>query len=340
MGRQVWVRRLRWAVAAAAAVGLGLLLWARSLLLPVFAGADAPTQVFAVARGATLGAVARALEDAGLVRSERAVRWYARFDGVANGVKAGEYELSPDLSTQQVLERITSGRVLAYPVVLPEGIRMTEIAQRLAEQDLCDPREFLAAAQNAELVAALGIEGGTLEGYLFPETYRIPRGLPAEEIARSMVLQFQKVWREIGPLAEELGMSTAEVVTLASIVEKETAAAEERPLIAAVFLNRLRRGMRLETDPAVIYGIADFDGNLRRVHLEDTGNPYNTYQFKGLPPGPIASPGADALRAVVEPAQSDYLYFVSRNDGTHEFSRTYREHVNAVNRYQLRRASR
>jgi UPF0755 protein len=127
------------------------------------------------------------------------------------------------------------------------------------------------------------------------------------------------------------------VVTLASIVEKETGAAEERPLIASVFANRLARGMRLESDPTTIYGISGFDGNLRRVHLNDPTNPYNTYQIAGLPPGPIASPGGDALRAVVEPAESDYLFFVSRGDGTHVFSRTYREHVNAVNRFQLRR---
>jgi UPF0755 protein len=125
-------------------------------------------------------------------------------------------------------------------------------------------------------------------------------------------------------------------VTLASIVEKETAVPEERPLIAAVFRNRLRRQMRLETDPTVIYGIEDFDGNLRRIHLEDETNPYNTYRIPGLPPGPIASPGGDALRAVVRPAESDYLFFVSRGDGTHQFSRTYREHVGAVDRFQRR----
>jgi UPF0755 protein len=132
----------------------------------------------------------------------------------------------------------------------------------------------------------------------------------------------------------------AKTVTLASIVEKETGAPAERPLIAAVFLNRLRRGMRLETDPSVIYGIADFDGNLRRAHLEDESNPYNTYRIAGLPPGPIANPGRDALVAVVRPAPSDYLYFVSRNDGTHQFSRTFEEHAAAVTRYQRLRARR
>ena len=149
-----------------------------------------------------------------------------------------------------------------------------------------------------------------------------------------MVEHFLSVWRPIEPVARERGLSMHEVVVLASLIEKETGAPEERPLIAAVFLNRLGRGMRLETDPAVIYGIAGFDGNLRRVHLQDESNPYNTYQHAGLPPGPIANPGAAALRAVVEPAGEDYLYFVARKDGTHQFSRTYGEHVRAVNRFQ------
>ena len=158
-------------------------------------------------------------------------------------------------------------------------------------------------------------------------------------MARILVEHFQDAWRELAPKAESAGLAMRETVILASIVEKETGAPEERPLIAGVFLNRLGRGMRLETDPSVIYGIADFDGNLTRAHLEDESNPYNTYRIPGLPPGPIANPGAEALRAVVEPAETEYLFFVSRNDGTHVFSRSYREHANAVNRYQ-RRSSR
>jgi UPF0755 protein len=150
------------------------------------------------------------------------------------------------------------------------------------------------------------------------------------------VKQFEETWHRIEPHTRDHGLSRHEIVTLASIVEKETSAPEERPLIAAVFLNRMKRGMRLETDPTVIYGIEDFDGNLRRRDLNDASNPYNTYRIAGLPPGPIASPGAHALRAVLEPAETDYLYFVSRNDGTHHFSRSYREHANAVNRYQKR----
>jgi UPF0755 protein len=154
------------------------------------------------------------------------------------------------------------------------------------------------------------------------------------DLARAMVEQFRRAWGEIAPLARERGLPMRDVVILASLIEKETGAPQERPLIASVFLNRLRIGMRLETDPSVIYGIPDFDGNLRRRDLENAGNPYNTYRISGLPPGPIANPGAASLRAAVEPAETDYLYFVSRNDGSHTFSKSYAEHLAAVNRYQ------
>jgi UPF0755 protein len=194
--------------------------------------------------------------------------------------------------------------------------------------------------RDAAFIRELGLPGPTLEGYLFPETYRFPRRPDPREVARAMVDQFFAAWNPLAAAASKRGLSMHEVVTLASIVEKETGAPQERPLIASVFANRLARRMRLESDPTVIYGIAGFDGNLRRRDLDDVHNPYNTYQIKGLPPGPIASPGAAALRAVVEPADSAYLYFVSQNDGSHVFSRTYREHLKAVDRYQRRRASR
>jgi UPF0755 protein len=305
----------------------------------VVGNAEATEQSFMVRRGATMGKVARELEAVGLIRSATAIEWLARANGIAGELRAGEYALSGSLSSRQILDHLTKGRVVTYRVGLPEGIRASEIAQRLSQAQLADADAFLEAVADAELAKELGVEGETLEGYLYPETYRFSRGLDPREIAATMVDQFLRVWKDIAPLAEERGMSMREVVTLASIVEKETGAPEERPVIAAVFLNRLDRGMRLETDPAVIYGIEDFDGNIKKKHLLDPSNPYNTYRHSGLPPGPIASPGADALRAVVEPAQSDYLFFVSMNDGTHKFSRTYREHANAVNRYQKRRRS-
>ncbi len=330
----------------ALAGGLGVLLVAaivasvavQRALAPA-AESDAPV-LFAVARGETLSSIAHNLEARGLVRDARSVIWLARWRSLAGELRAGEYLISPAQDPGEILARIAAGEVETYEVVLPEGLTARQIGERLEAAQLVVAEDFDKVVRDPAVVAKLGVEGPTLEGYLFPETYRLPRGLSAEEVAHILVSQFRETWLEIAPAAREQELSMLEVVTLASIVEKETGAANERPLIAAVFRNRLRKGMRLETDPTVIYGIPDFDGNLRRRDLENRDNPYNTYKIRGLPPGPIASPGANALRAVVEPADADYLYFVSRNDGTHKFSRTYREHVVAVNtfkRHQRRR---
>jgi UPF0755 protein len=312
--------------------------WYTSALEPVAsAGSDVS---FQVADGVTLGPVARELESRGLVRDAFVFRLHARRVGKDNALRTGEYDLSPAMSSQKILSRLTSGNVRTHAVSIPEGFRLTQIAERLAEAELVDPEAFLAVARDPEVAASLGVEGETLEGYLFPETYRLAKGLEAREVAEALVSEFLRVWRSIEPTATEQGLTMREVTTLASIVEKETGAPEERPLIAAVFLTRMAKGMRLETDPTVIYGIADFDGNLRRVHLEDETNPYNTYRIPGLPPGPIASPGEAALRAIIEPADSPYIFFVARGDGTHKFSVTYREHEAAVDEFQRRRRRR
>ena len=313
----------------------GALLLAQAALEPVAPG-SIQTSIFTVAPGEPVGGVATRLKRDGLLKSALAFRLLARWRDLERDLQVGEFELSPALAPGEILDRIVSGRVVTYQVVIPEGFNLAQIADRLAEAKVVDRDEFLAIARSPETAKVLRVEGEGLEGYLFPETYRIPRGLPARAVARTLVEEFHRVWEEIAPLAQARDFSMQETVTLASIVEKETGAPEERPLIASVFWNRLERSMRLETDPTVIYGIADFDGNIRRRHLEDRTNPYNTYLVPGLPPGPIASPGRAALRAVVEPAESDFLFFVSRNDGTHVFSQTYRDHVRAVDRYQRR----
>lgn len=333
---------LRWLSALLAVVLLGAWIgidYALGLLEPA---AQEPRQtLFVVERGASLGSVTRRLEAAGLIRSALAAELAARFDGIEGRLQVGEYELSPHESARRILEIITTGRVVTYAVTVPEGSRAVEIAQRLEDAGLVDAAAFLDVVRDPEFVRSLAIDGDSLEGYLYPDTYHLPRNLGPEELARIMVRQFETVWRdEIEELARRRGLTRSEVVTLASIVEKETAAPEERPLIAAVFLNRLKKRMRLETDPTVIYGIPNFDGNLRKRDLLDASNPYNTYRIAGLPPGPIASPGVEALRAVVSPSETDDLYFVSRNDGTHFFSSNYREHTNAVNRFQKRRRRR
>jgi peptidoglycan lytic transglycosylase G len=330
--RRAWIVSLALLGAAALLVGLAL-----HRLAPV--ADDAPEVIFAVERGDSLSAIAGRLERQGLVRDARAVSWLARLRGMASQLRAGEYRLSPASSAAQILEQIAAGRVATYALVVPEGFTAAQIGGRLAAAGLVDAEAFARAVRDPELAAKLGVPAANLEGYLFPETYRLPRGLDAAEIARIMVEQFQHAWRELEPLAAARDLDMHSVVTLASIVEKETGAPEERPLIASVFANRLARNMRLESDPTVIYGIPEFNGNLQRRDLESDDNPYNTYRIRGLPPGPIASPGMASLRAVVQPAQTNYLYFVSRNDGTHKFSSSYREHVEAVNTFQRRRSS-
>ena len=298
---------------------------------------DGDDRPFTIERGVGLAQVAYRLETAGLIRDARVFVLLARYRGQTRSLHAGEFALSSAWTADAILDHLIAGRVRSYEVVIPEGLRSDEIAQRLEAAGLASAEEFLAAVNDAALAERLGVPAPNLEGYLFPDTYQLPKGLAASEIARVMVEQFDSVWREIEPLVAQSGLDQHEIVTLASIIEKETAATQERPLIAAVFLNRIRRGMRLETDPTVIFGIPDFDGNLRRVHLEDESNPYNTYKIRGLPPGPIASPGRGALHAVVKPADSAFLFFVARGDGTHQFSVNYADHNRAVDRYQRRR---
>ena len=330
---------LRW-LAALILVGMGsvfiLAEYGRTQLEP--AATEPAPRLFDVHPGNTFASVARRLEDEELIRDARLATWLARYNEMDGRLHVGQYELSPHQSTQEILEVITQGQVKTWRVTLPEGSRAEEIAERLAASGLVDGEQFKAALRNPALAEELDVPTTDFEGYLYPDTYWLPQGLSPEEVVRILVGQFDRVWEaEIRTQAEETGLSRNEVVTLASIVEKETAAPPERARIAAVFLNRLRKGMRLETDPTVIYGIEEFDGNLRRKHLRDKRNPYNTYQHFGLPPGPIANPGLAALRSVVNPEETDYLYFVSRNDGTHVFSRTYGEHTKAVDEYQRRK---
>jgi len=332
---------MRW-IAAALGILLAAAIAIAFVLAPRFAALDdsAPEVIFSIERGASLARVAGDLERAGLVRDARAVEWLARVRGLSSRLHAGEYQLSAALTPDEILARIAEGRVATYKVALPEGWTAAQIGARLETHGLVDAAAFDAAVRDPQLADRLGVPAQSLEGYLYPETYRLPRGLAAGEVARILVEQFMQAWQQVDADARARGLDMHAVVTLASIVEKETGAPEERPLIASVFDNRLARNMRLESDPTVIYGIPGFDGNLRRADLENGENPYNTYRIRGLPPGPIANPGIDSLRAVVRPAETDYLYFVSRNDGTHEFSTSYRDHVNAVNRFQRRRRSR
>jgi UPF0755 protein len=309
-----------------------------------------PERVFEVRNGESLQSLVARLRDAGILEGHpllgtRLLVWYARFQGVDRDVKSGEYDLSPSMSVAGILAKVVEGRVKTHAVTLREGLRLDEIALALEAAGIVEAEALLEVARDAEVARALGVDAPTLEGYLYPETYRFPRGADAREVVETMHRQFRTAWTEEDERRLAASRLTLhEVVTLASIVEKETGQAEERPLIAAVFRNRMKRGMRLQTDPTVIYGQilvhGEFDGNLRRSDLEED-TPYNTYTRGGLPPGPIASAGIESIRAVLDPARVPYLYFVSRNDGTHVFSRTLTEHNGAVERFQRggRRAS-
>ena len=342
------MKRIALACIALALVGVGVVAWTASALWTPPRRAldgDPGTVDFQVRNGESLIEVARRLEAEALLPGRwpfgpRVLVLYARARGIDRDVKSGEYALSRRMTPVAILEKLVAGTVKTYAVTLPEGLRLDEVAQRLEAAGIVDADAFVARARNPEFAKALDVEADTLEGYLYPETYRFPRNAPVDQVVERMVREFQARW-EIGDDAlERTGLTPHQVVTLASIVEKETGHAEERRLIAAVFHNRLRRRMRLQSDPTVIYGILEtrgsFDGNIRKRDLqEDT--PWNTYTRGGLPPGPIASAGIDSIRAVLEPAEVPYLYFVSRNDGTHVFSKTLAEHTRAVNEYQRRR---
>jgi UPF0755 protein len=293
-------------------------------------------QVFTVNEGMTLREISNVLEQRGLIRNKPVFMAWARLMGYSGKIKAGEYRLNPSMTPVRIMEVLTRGIILTHTVTIPEGFSIKQIADVFFEQGLANRDEFIAYAFKSDSPAKHGIESPSLEGYIYPDTYVFAKGLSVSRIIDVMVGRFNEIITPLNDRITQSGMSLNELVTLASIIEKETGKAEERPLIASVFLNRLRKGMRLESDPTVIYGIKDFSGNLKKEDLS-TYTPYNTYVIRGLPPGPIASPGLDSLLAVLNPDDMDFLYFVSKNDGSHYFSKTLEEHNRAVNKYQKKR---
>jgi UPF0755 protein len=242
------------------------------------------------------------------------------------------------MSAIEVVEKLARGEVHGRNLTFPEGLTIEDMATLYEAREFGPARDFLEAAGDASLIADLDPAAPDLEGYLFPETYSLPRGTPASRLVAMMVERFRAAYPEaLRRQAEEQGLTTREVVTLASLIEKETGKGEERPLVAAVYRNRLRIGMGMQADPTVVYALrkaGTYDGNIRREDLA-VDSPYNTYRYPGLPPGPIASPGAASLEAALAPADVDYLYFVSRNDGSHVFARTLAEHNANVREYQV-----
>lgn len=289
-----------------------------------------------IPKGAGLQEIQRILVDEGIPVDDVRFLLLARLNGSAGQLRFGEFRIPRGLKPGDVLRILVSGKVLYHPLTFPEGLTVAQVSAILEEAGWIDGQVFLSLTKDASFIKSMGLEQPSLEGYLFPDTYSLVKGESDEAaIIKMMVDRFLQVWEEIKPEAET-SMSMQQVVTLASIIEKETGSAAERPLIARVFLNRLNKGMRLQSDPTVIYGIADFNGDLTRADLRKK-TPYNTYVIKGLPPGPICNPGKEAMQAVFAPAVSKALYFVSKNDGTHHFSRTLKEHNRAVYKYQIKK---
>lgn len=291
-----------------------------------------------VPEGAPFGAVSNLLAKEELITNRFYFRLLGKWTQSEKKIKPGEYALHTAMRPMEILDYLVKGRILQHEAVIPEGATAKQIGGILEEARLVSAETFAKIIQDPALMEELGIEGENLEGYLFPDTYQFPKRTPPAEIAKRLVTRFQTVYDEsFRKQADRLGITQREVVTLASIVEEETSSPSERALISAVFHNRLKKKMRLQSDPTVIFALTDFKGRLTKKNLA-TRSPYNTYRFRGLPPGPISNPGKEALYAALYPANVDYLYFVSKNDGTHLFSKTLREHNNAVRKYQRRKA--
>lgn len=328
-------------VLAALAVGAALR-WAQQTLEAPYKGYSESETVVLVEPGSGALKILQQLESSGVISHHLLGRLYLEHRLGNPHLQAGEYRFSEPLTLPQVLDKLIRGDVLTYGVTLIEGLTAEETADHLMTQGFGDRDAFLDAMSSPELISDLDPLATNLEGYLFPDTYRFPRNTSEQAIVRALVENFRRRWNEaIEPLRASGTApirTVREVVTLASIVEKEAQVDDERPVIAGVYDNRLTRGIALYADPTVIFALkllGRWDGNLRRADLQ-VDSPYNTYRYPGLPPGPIASSGLASLKAAAKPAQVPYLYFVSRNDGTHVFAETLAEHNRNVNEWQKR----
>lgn len=297
---------------------------------------DQPYQRYTLEAGQNLTVVARQLYHAGIIDHPQYLLWIARWQGSADRIKAGEYALTPQLTVQQFLDMISRGDVIQYPATIIEGWTYHQLRQYLNGIDGLDHHPTALQTQN--IMTALGYSETSPEGLFLPDTYYFTRGMSDLQILRrayeAMTQFLEQAWEQRA--ADLPYNSPYEALIMASIIEKETAVASERGQIAGVFVRRLQKRMRLQTDPTVIYGIGEtFDGNLRSRDLQ-SDSPYNTYRHYGLPPTPIAMPGSDSIRAALHPEEGDTLYFVARGDGTHQFSATIAEHNQAVRKYQLK----
>ena len=287
-----------------------------------------------VESGDSFATVTRKLREQHVISNGLFFYLWARFNGSEKKIHQGLYRFENSVAAWEVLERLVAGKGIFHSVTIPEGLTIREIAELLDKMQIANKEKFLAAAADPSVLTALGLGDKGLEGYLFPSTYHFTPATPERDIVMAMAEQFR---RSSQPLLVKTATTTRfsvhELLTLASIVEKETGVEAERGLVAAVFHNRLKRQMPLQSDPTVIYGLKDFNGDLTKKDLRDD-NPYNTYRIVALPPGPICNPSLSSIKATLNPADVPYIYFVSKNDGTHAFSETIEEHNQAVKTYQ------
>jgi UPF0755 protein len=292
--------------------------------------------VVEVKKGTPFKEVIRDLSNTGLIHDARLVTFIASLTGADKRIKHGFYEFKGSITPYNVLRKLIEGDVMMKEVTIPEGFNIWQVASRVQEAGLCDRESFLRAARNKALLDRLKIDSSSVEGYLYPDTYRFPLGIEPEEIIATMVRNLRSRFTpEMIERMRELGMTEKEVLTLASLIEKEAKVDDERPLISAVFHNRLRKGIPLESDPTAIYGIKDLSEGITKEDLKRP-TPYNTYIIKGLPPTPIASAGINSIMAALYPADVPYMFFVSMNNGRHYFSTTISEHLRAIRRFRNR----
>jgi UPF0755 protein len=289
-----------------------------------------------VTDGMSFKAIAATLQKEGIIRYRGYFEIIGRLQGISRKVRMGYYGLGSHMSMWEVLEALRKGKIIEYEVVIPEGYNLYQIGWTLTGTPLIssNPDDFIRVATNKQLAHSLGIESDRLEGYLFPDTYYLPKGITVTDIAKRMVQRYKDVFTDdMRKRAKELGLTEHQVITLASIVEKEAKVATERKLIAAVYYNRMKQGMRLQADPTAVYGLRAW---ITKVSAQDLKRPtpYNTYLHKGLPPGPIANPGRGAILATLYPENVDYLFFVAQGDGSHYFSKDFGEHGKAISRYK------
>ena len=334
-----WIKRLfLFAVLVAVIAGAGGYWLYRQVIEP-YRGYDSAEVFVDIPSGSGPARIGDKLVDAGVVRDRTIFRVALFISGRARALKAGEYRFTAPMHALDVIDKIARGDVYKRLLTFREGLTIAEMAQVFEEKGFGKADEFQKAAANVTLIADLDPSARDLEGYLFPETYSLPRDTPASVVVEQMVAGFKNALTpEMRTAAETDGLSVRQLVTLASLVEKETGAGDERPLVAAVYRNRLRIRMPMQADPTVIYALqkaGQYNGNLTREHLRELDSPYNTYKYAGLPPGPIAAPGRASPQAAAKPADADYLYFVSKNDGTHVFASTLDEHNRNVYTWQV-----